>query len=1025
MARDVMQDLISNRDLSILNISELSSMDALADAYLSKRNVTTLQAQHHLFAAFQRRQDGVMAVSTFQWSNIAGIVTSMAALQFDTAVKALTALQLQNASQPQSTNITRTPPSITFKPSQTVKKQHQAITNTFKLPIDILIFTFLCVTAFRVVEERKRGLVQLYGHWKVLTSAQLLSHILSLGALALSSTMLMAAVMYSSRDAVLLASKLSFLQLCLVLGAHVASIIVYGVLLGTLFNSGFAVILQAFLLNIQDPFLDMLMALEFWRKVPELEQKLRMVLPILNFKRFQILIDQPHADPVKEVGDLVRAALVSCFVFWILAWYISQCFPKKQLPKQPLWFIFLPSYWMSSNLHQHSKITTEAGIQLKNVSKVYYKQRVLDNVTFEAHTGHLYSILGRNGAGKSTLMKLLSGKITPSTGSVHLFGNDIKFASNMINVLTQISYCAQDNFHWKDLTIYEHVKIFAALSNSIELSGASKEKVSVFLDELGLCEVMDKKVGHLSGGMKRRFNLALSSMRKCKLILLDEPTSGVDRVTMKKIWTFIAKLKRDALVLLATHSMEEAEALSDDILFLNKGNVVLRGSPQLIRDSCATEYELSLRVSDALQEHIKGLLDAYFGTDVQTKLMFGGNMRVQFKKEHLDGVLQLLEGLKSDHEVTWRIKSSSLEDIFCTVCPEERKEEEKQIEDFAECNPPGADSYPRPASSSWAYLFNQARGIITKNIQLTRRKPSIIIILIVMLLLLGSNISFTSLPMSFFKSGKLDTVKQAINTSLSNTLGESKRPFVLCNPNNGSDLVMDKTLAKAFERCRDESPQKAFEFANDWMQLVFDHQTSEKEGQVPVFHLDLLDTQFLNVSMYFDPNEDLNPIYSNSLFVLNGYLNNTGHVPALGGSPVSFSQLEFLDMYKFIIFSLLKDTLLLGFIPVCGYHILREKKKGLWDALRLQGMPYSAYFLGNYFFHLAVGTLYVLAIVLVCTVIGRALSFEPFPMIIFFLGSLGVVNVLIAVVYAASLCLNSFAGSACKFVGPFDKPRCQ
>lgn len=219
-------------------------------------------------------------------------------------------------------------------------------------------------------------------------------------------------------------------------------------------------------------------------------------------------------------------------------------------------------------------------LELINLTKKYGNFTALDrlNITF---TPGIYGILGANGAGKSTMMNLLTDNISRTDGQILFDGTDIlKMGKDFRRVL---GYMPQQQGFYEQMTAYGFLCYIA------ELKGLSKKQAQADIDKLleitNLTDVKHKKMGGFSGGMKQRVLLSQALLGDPKVVLLDEPTAGLDPKERIRIRNFISSLSRDKIILLATHIVSDIESISDQIILMKKGKLVDIGTPTALTDS--------------------------------------------------------------------------------------------------------------------------------------------------------------------------------------------------------------------------------------------------------------------------------------------------------------------------------------------------------------------------------------------------------------------------------------------------------
>ena len=220
-------------------------------------------------------------------------------------------------------------------------------------------------------------------------------------------------------------------------------------------------------------------------------------------------------------------------------------------------------------------------IEFENVTKYYQKQLALKQVSFSIYEHELFGLLGVNGAGKSTLIHLLIGLIPLTSGSICVFGNSVKEAKNkgIINIAFQEKAIA------KKLTVEENLILMAQLYGD----QTYKESVEDVLEQLQLKEVRHQRAGTLSGGYQKRLSIAMAIVTHPQILILDEPTLGLDVLARHELWSLIVSLKGKMTILLTTHYLEEIEALCDRVAILNQGLLKAVGTIEKIKNETKAE----------------------------------------------------------------------------------------------------------------------------------------------------------------------------------------------------------------------------------------------------------------------------------------------------------------------------------------------------------------------------------------------------------------------------------------------------
>ncbi|ALU75819.1 gliding motility-associated ABC transporter ATP-binding subunit GldA [Tenacibaculum dicentrarchi] len=206
-------------------------------------------------------------------------------------------------------------------------------------------------------------------------------------------------------------------------------------------------------------------------------------------------------------------------------------------------------------------------IQLTEISKFYGTQKAVNNISFDAQKGEIVGFLGPNGAGKSTSMKILTGFILPSEGTVFVSGIDV--LKNPIEAQKKIGYLPEHNPLYLEMYVREYLQFQAGIYK------VSKTKIAEVIEKVGLTSEAHKKIGQLSKGYRQRVGLAAAILHDPEVLILDEPTTGLDPNQLVEIRELIKELGKDKTVLISTHIMQEVEAVCTRVIIINKGKIVI------------------------------------------------------------------------------------------------------------------------------------------------------------------------------------------------------------------------------------------------------------------------------------------------------------------------------------------------------------------------------------------------------------------------------------------------------------------
>lgn len=238
-------------------------------------------------------------------------------------------------------------------------------------------------------------------------------------------------------------------------------------------------------------------------------------------------------------------------------------------------------------------------IEVKNISKMYGAQKALDNISFSVNKGEIVGFLGPNGAGKSTLMKILTTFITADEGSASVNNYDVSDANQEVQKI--VGYLPEHNPLYLDLYVREY------LSFNADVYKVSKNRIQEVIELTGLTPESHKKIGQLSKGYRQRVGLATALLHNPEVLILDEPTTGLDPNQLVEIRDLIKNIGKDKTVFLSTHIMQEVEAICDRVIIINKGKIV-------------TDKKLDKLISDEQEQVIEVEFDKPISEELLTTL---------------------------------------------------------------------------------------------------------------------------------------------------------------------------------------------------------------------------------------------------------------------------------------------------------------------------------------------------------------------------------------------------------------------
>ena len=224
-------------------------------------------------------------------------------------------------------------------------------------------------------------------------------------------------------------------------------------------------------------------------------------------------------------------------------------------------------------------------IEVQFVSKSYETQLALNEISFSAKKGEIIGFLGPNGAGKSTMMKILTGYILPTKGTVSVSGIDV--LKNPIAAKAKIGYLPEQNPLYQEMYVREYLQFQASIFK------VSKETITSVIKDVGLIPEMHKKISQLSKGYQQRVGLAAALIHNPDVLILDEPTTGLDPNQLQEIRTLLKKLGKEKTILFSTHIMQEVEAVCDRVIIIKKGELLIDKPIKELKESNEQTIEVT------------------------------------------------------------------------------------------------------------------------------------------------------------------------------------------------------------------------------------------------------------------------------------------------------------------------------------------------------------------------------------------------------------------------------------------------
>ncbi|GAA6102437.1 phospholipid-transporting ATPase ABCA1 isoform X2 [Tachysurus ichikawai] len=323
---------------------------------------------------------------------------------------------------------------------------------------------------------------------------------------------------------------------------------------------------------------------------------------------FNLLSSPTEGDKYNFTTTIIML-YVDAFIYGVATWYIEAVFPGQYGIPRPWNFLFQLSYWGGLPLEADMPVPPVAcdqpehqiepepshlvlGVAIHDLVKIYKKgaKLAVNHLSLKFYEGQITSFLGHNGAGKTTTMSILTGLFPPTAGTIYIKGRDIR--TDMDIIRRTLGVCPQHNVLFPMLTVQEHGWFYGRLKGMS--SAEVNEEMSSLLEDVGLLHKRHEQTKNLSGGMQRKLSVAIAFIGGSKVVVLDEPTAGVDPYSRRGIWDLLLKYRKDRTIILSTHYMDEADLLGDRIAIISQGKLCCCGSPLFLKARLGTGYYLTV-----------------------------------------------------------------------------------------------------------------------------------------------------------------------------------------------------------------------------------------------------------------------------------------------------------------------------------------------------------------------------------------------------------------------------------------------
>lgn len=416
--------------------------------------------------------------------------------------------------------------------------------------------------------------------------------------------------------------------------------------------------------------------------------------------------------------------ILDCILYLLLAIYLDQVLPGEFGMRRPLLYFLKPSYW-SKHRMQYTEVSSgydaeanggpggdesmepvspefrgKEAIRISNIHKVYRQKdsavEALRGLTFDIYEGQITALLGHSGAGKSTLLNILCGICQPTSGTATMYGTPVAEIAEAAEMKRLVGICPQFNIIFDVLTVEEHLKIFAAIKG-IPPADVDAE-VDKVLKDLDLDKIRKAQAKNLSGGQKRKLSVGIAILGDPKILLLDEPTAGMDPCSRHQVWSLLKSRRAGRVIVLCTHYMDEADILADRKAVISQGLLKCVGSSLYLKLKCGVGYHLRMSVTESCDADKISSLVKFHVPKVKLRQQLEAELTFMLPFENmgmLPGLFAELDNQKHLGIINYGVSMTTLEDVFL------RLEAESEVDqaDYSVFNQEQADEEPDDAST--------------------------------------------------------------------------------------------------------------------------------------------------------------------------------------------------------------------------------------------------------------------------------------------------------------------------------------
>ena len=380
------------------------------------------------------------------------------------------------------------------------------------------------------------------------------------------------------------------------------------------------------------------------------------------------------------LGAIMMVLLGASALQMLIALYVEKIKPGDFGIPEKFYFPFTIKFWTGGKkikdneidlLHKtNPNFETEpegkiAGIQVRGLRKVYDKKVAVEKLSLNMFEDQITVLLGHNGAGKSTTMSMLTGLYQPTAGTAYINGKDIR--TDMNSIRSSLGLCPQHNVLFNELTVKEHITFFSKLKG-IKKQKDIDEEIRKYVNMLELTPKLNEQSKTLSGGMKRKLSIGIALCGNSKIVMCDEPTSGMDPAARRALWDLLIQEKKGRTILLTTHFMDEADVLGDRIAIMADGDLKTVGSSFFLKKKFGVGYRLvCVKAPGCNVDEVTNLLAKYI-PEIEVETSIGSELSYVLKDEFVREFKTIFAELEEKSEelriLSFGVSLTTLEEVF-------------------------------------------------------------------------------------------------------------------------------------------------------------------------------------------------------------------------------------------------------------------------------------------------------------------------------------------------------------------------